>query len=150
MFERYIMKDKDTLDSVAQEFNTTVNNLKEINNIAEEDLLRQGIELVVPSNKNGYFESYEIEKGDNLYQIGLKYNINPELLATLNGLNMNDFIYPGQELIIPKNGYSYYITTEGDTLDIVAQRFKTSKENLINTNDTIYLLPDQLLVNRNR
>ena len=63
---------------------------------------------------------------------------------------MNDFIYPGQELIIPKNGYSYYITTEGDTLDIVAQRFKTSKENLINTNDTIYLLPDQLLVNRNR
>jgi LysM repeat protein len=104
-----------------------------------------------PKNAEGleYFEYYTIEKGDNLYRIALKYNINPELLSNLNGLMMDDYIYPGQELLIPKSGYSYYITTEGDTLDIVANRFKVSKNKIMTENETIYLMPDQLLVNKN-
>ena len=61
---------------------------------------------------------------------------------------MNDYIYPGQEILIPKSGYSYYITTEGDTLDIVANRFKVDKDRVMRENETIYLMPDQLLVSR--
>ena len=39
---------------------------------------------------NKYFDYYKIKKGDNLYQIGKTYNVNPQLLAILNGLDIND------------------------------------------------------------
>jgi len=93
-----------------------------------------------------YFTYYTIEKGDNLYEISRKYNINPKLLAAINGIDDKDYIYPGQELMIPKSGYSYYITGDGDTLKGVADAFRTDVDKLTNFNKTIYLLPDQILV----
>lgn len=149
MFEKYTIQNGESLTSIAKKFDTNVNMLLDINNISYEDMLRAGSEIIVPKSKKKYFEYYTIEKGDNLYRIALKYNINPELLSNLNGLMMDDYIYPGQELLIPKSGYSYYITTEGDTLDIVANRFKVSKNKIMTENETIYLMPDQLLVNKN-
>ena len=93
-----------------------------------------------------YFTFYTIESGDNLYAIAKKYNINPKLLAAINGIKDNEYIYPGQELLIPKSGFSYYITGEGDTLNGVADAFRTDLRNLLTFNETIYLLPDQILV----
>ena len=66
----------------------------------------------------------------------------------MNGLNFDDYIYPNQQLLIPKNGYSYYITAEGDTLDEVIRVFNSNKEKFLNENQTIYLLANQLLVNK--
>ena len=100
--------------------------------------------------KNTYFTTYTIEKGDNLYEISRRYNINPKLLASVNGLESNEYIYPGQELIIPKSGYSDYITAEGDTLSGVTEAFRTSTDNMLRYNKTIYLLPDQILVYKNQ
>ena len=94
-----------------------------------------------------FYTVYTIEKGDNLFQIAKKYNINPILLSALNGLNKDDYIYPNQELLIPKPDYSYYITAEGDTLNLVADKFNESIENTIKEN-TVYLLPGQLLVHK--
>lgn len=97
-------------------------------------------------SNNTYYDYYTIEKGDTLYKIGKEYNINPKLLATLNGLDMDDYIYPGQVLLVPKNEYSYYITKEGDTIDSVANTLGISKENLLNENETIYLMEGQMIV----
>ena len=94
-----------------------------------------------------FFDIYTIEKGDNLYKIAKEYNINPKLLASINGLNIDDYIYPNQELLIPKNGFIYYLTIEGDTIELVSNKFNISSEELINEN-TIYLLPDQLLIHK--
>ena len=102
--------------------------------------------IIVPKNNQNYYDYYTIEKGDTLYAIGRKYNIHPELLASLNGLDMENYIYPGQELLIPKSGYSYYITKDGDTLDTVSEVLEISKERILNTNGTIYLKEGQLLV----
>ena len=93
-----------------------------------------------------YFTYYTIEKGDNLYEISRKYNINPKLLAAINGIKDNEYIYPGEELMIPKSGYSYYITGEGDTLNGVKEAFRANMNTLLEQNKTIYLLPEQLLV----
>lgn len=95
-----------------------------------------------------YFDYYTIDKGDNLYKISKKYNINPNLLASLNGLNIDDYIYPGQVLLIPNSNYSYYITKSGDTLDMVANTFNVSKDKLLNDNKTIYLLEGQMIVKK--
>lgn len=148
MFDKYLVKPTDSLRSIASLFGTDPKTLMEINNMYYESDLRAGMELVVPKNREKYFNVYVIESGDSLYKIAEKYNINPTLLASLNGLDMDDYIYPGQELLIPKSGYSYYITAEGDTLDSVANLFKTSTLDLLNQNETVYLLKDQILVSK--
>jgi len=140
MFDQYRVKPGETLESVAKKFATNESTIKDLNNIYYSDSIRAGMDLIVPKNSQNYFTYYTIESGDSLFQIARRYNINPELLASLNGLDMDDFIYPGQEILIPKSEYSYYITKEGDTLETVGSMFKISKEKLLNNNPTIYLI----------
>ena len=87
-----------------------------------------------------------IEKGDTLYKIAKIYNVNPSLLSAINGIGENDYIYENQEIMVPKKGYNYYVTAEGDTLEIIKKAFNTSFDKLIKENKTIYLLPEQLIV----
>ncbi len=61
---------------------------------------------------------------------------------------MNDYIYPNQTILIPKNNYSYYITAEGDTIGEVVKAFNTNIDKFLNENKTIYLMAGQLLVNK--
>ena len=48
-------------------------------------------------------------------------------------------------VLIPKKNVSYYITKDGDTLDIVSKIFNTEQEKIINSNKTIYLMPGQMI-----
>ena len=148
MFEKYIINQGDDLYKIAEKCNTNLKVLQDLNNLSTKNNIRVGMELTVPKESKDYFNYYVVEKGDSLYQISRKYNINPELLATINGLNMSDYIYPNQQLLIPKNGYSYYITAEGDTIDEVIKIFNSNKEKFLNENSTIYLMEGQLLVNK--
>lgn len=150
MYDKYSLKNGETLNHVAKKFNTNVDILKDINNIYYDEQIRAGMDVIVPKNSENYFNYYVIEKGDTLYEIGRKYNMNPELLASMNGLELDDYIYPNQEILIPKSGYSYYITKEGDTLETVSDTFKITQEKLMENNPTIYLLAGQILVNKNR
>lgn len=148
MFDKYRIKDNETLGDVAKKFNTSLDYIMDLNNAYYSDGYRAGMDIVVPKNSQGYFETYTINKGDSLYAIGKKYNVNPTLLASLNGLNMDDYIYPGQQLLLPVNNYSYYITKEGDTLKTVSDLFGVSPSGMLVNNDNIYLLPGQVLVNK--
>ncbi len=150
MFDKYSIKEGENMENIAKKFNTDINTLKSLNNIYFDDQLRANMEIIVPKNKDQYFNYYVIEKGDSLYEIARKYNINPELLASMNGLNINDYIYPNQEILIPKSGFSYYITKEGDTLDTVSNIFKQSQSVLLENNPTIYLLAGQIMVKKNK
>lgn len=147
MFNKYIIKEGDSLDSIAGKYRISLEKLQNANNLFYNGNLRVGSEIIVPDN-NLYFNYYIIEKGDTLYGIARKYNINPSLLAAMNGLKNEDYIYPGQELLIPKSGYSYYLTAEGDTLQMVADMFKKSVATVLKENETVYLLPEQLIVSK--
>ena len=92
-----------------------------------------------------FFKKYEIKKGDTLYQISKNFNVNTKLLAELNGLNLDDYIYPNQVLLIPLKDVSYYITKQGDTLDIVSNVFGVDTSELIDQNKTIYLREGQMI-----
>ena len=134
MYDVYELTYGEKLDDVAKKFNTDVNTLKDINNITYDMDLRAGMDLIVPKKSNSYFEYYTIKQGDTLYQIAKKYNINPDLLSHLNGLKIEDYIYPGQVILIPKSGYSFYVTIAGDTLDGVAKTFNMSVSDVIKNN----------------
>ncbi len=43
---------------------------------------------------------HEVQRGDNLFRIGLKYNISVDRILQLNNLSPNDSIHPGQKLIV--------------------------------------------------
>ncbi len=95
--------------------------------------------------ENNFYDTYKINKGDSLYKISKKFNVNTNLLAELNGLDIDDYIYPEQVILIPKSNVSYYITKEGDTLKTVSETFKVGEEKLINQNNTIYLQKEQMI-----
>lgn len=94
--------------------------------------------------KENVYEVYKIKKGDTLYAVGRKYNLNPELLALVNGLTMSDYIYENQEILIPKSGYSYYLTQSGDNLNDVLSLFKTDYNKFNIVNEKILLESGQL------
>ena len=144
MYNLYRIQGGETLESLAEKFGTTVENLRIINNLNDSYLLDRN-EIIVPETSKKYFEYYRVQKGDSIYEIARKYNINPELLASLNGLNYSDYIYPDQLIMIPKPNYSYYITKEGDTLDSVSNVLGINRDKLLRENDIIYLLEGQLL-----
>jgi len=43
---------------------------------------------------------HEVQRGENLFRIGLKYDISVDEIMRLNNLSPNDSIHPGQKLIV--------------------------------------------------
>ena len=92
-----------------------------------------------------YVGYYVIQSGDTLYKIAREFNVNPKLLSELNGIKMEDYIYPNQTIMIPKKGVQYYITKEDDTLKTVSNIFETNEGGVVEQNKSIYLLPGQMI-----
>lgn len=146
MYRVYQVQTGETLDSIANRFNTTVQNLKTINGIQNDSVfLRPGSFLIVPM-VDDRFTTYVVKKGDNLYAVAREYGVDYDLLLRLNGLEKTDIIYPNQEILIPNKNYKFYVTEEGDTLSSVANSVNLNPMDLVNQNETIYLEQDQLII----
>lgn len=150
MYNTYKIKEGDTLENISSQYGIDIEKIAAANGLDIGGELRIESELIIPEGNKDYFEIYTIKKGDTIYEIARRYNINPELLAGLNGLNNTDYIYPDQVIMIPKAGYSYYITKSGDTIDSVANIFGVSRDKLMNENEVMYLLEGQLITNKTR
>ncbi len=147
----YIVQVGDTIQSIANKFNIRVEDLIKENDLKNIYYLVPGLELIIPTtSEDSAFEYYTVKKGDNLYQIGKKYNITAEMLANINGLELNEYIFPDQKLLVPKEGVFVYITKEGDTLNLVSDQLGIPRENILLYNENIYLLPEQLIAYRIR
>lgn len=147
----YIVEVGDTIQSIARKFNVLLEDLIRENNLENIYFLEPGLELIIPEStvtNTEAFEYYTVKKGDNLYQIGLKYNISAELLAEINGLELNEYIFPDQKLLVPKPGIQVYITRDGDTLKLISNELGIPRENILLYNENIYLLPEQLIAYR--
>lgn len=95
--------------------------------------------------KNEFYSTYTIKKGDTLYAISKSYDTNPKLLAELNGLKIDDYIYPGDIIKIPLRNVLYYITKDDDTLSEISNILGKDIHSVVNQNKTIYLLPGQMI-----
>lgn len=144
LYDTYLVKENDTIESISSKYNTSPEVLYQLNGY--EFSLQPGMTLIVPRVTSKYFDYYTITKGDTLYKIATDNKIDPKLLAQLNGINETDYIYPNQVLLVPKPGSILYFTAVGDTLAEVAKGFKISIAQLISQNDKIYLQPEQLIV----
>ena len=147
MYDIYTVNDDDTINSIAKKLDLNPNLLSSINNNITN--LDKGMTLLIPKKNNEYFDYYKINKGDTLYNIASKYNINVNMLALLNGLDNEDYIYPNQMIMIPKSGVRVYITAEGDTLQNIIKGINADFNNFLKQNNNLFLLPEQLIIYKN-
>ena len=115
MYTIYTDRYGDTLDSIANMYGTTKEELKKLNSF-NLDNISMGNQIVVPSNNSEFLKTYIIMVGDTLYDIARRNNIDINTILLLNGLNKDDYLYPGQEIVLPITDDTLYITKDGDTM----------------------------------
>lgn len=143
----YVVGPNDTLNSIADFYDVTIDEIINENNLTN-NKLEEGMVLKIPVElKIGY---YTVLEGDDLYSIANKFGISIETLSKLNGLKVGEYIYPNQKLIVPLEGYRIYITKSGDTVTGVQNDLNVSFDDLIKENSSLYLLPEQLVVYKNK
>ena len=137
----YTVKKGDSLYSIAQKYNTTVDELKKLNNLTTNNLAIGDVLKVKekPKENNSSSEiTYTVKKGDSLYQISKKYNISVEELKTYNNLKSN-LLSIGDVLKIPTSNSSKNETTytvkSGDSLYSIAKKFNTTVSELKQKNN---------------
>lgn len=121
----YTVKAGDTLFSIANKYNLTVNELKELNNLTSNTLsINQKLNVSKPQSDTQ--TTYTVVKGDTLYGIANKFGVSVDNLKVANNLTNNN-LSVGQVLKIPSNSNNKvtYTVKKGDTLYSIARTYNT-------------------------
>lgn len=148
-YKNYVVQKGDSLYSIATKNNTTVDEIKKINNLTS-NMLSIGQVLKLPSEaKQEEVTMYTVQKGDSLYSIAKKFGMSVDELKSLNNLTSNNLAI-GQQLMIksttgdePINPeeecigtgyvepqYVIYTVQRGDSLYTIARKYNTSVDNI--------------------
>lgn len=137
----YIVKKGDSLWSIASKNNTTVDNIKKLNNLSSNNLsVGQVLKLSYDSENEDIKESniYMVKKGDSLWLIANKYGTTVDELKNANNLKSNTLSI-GQTLIIPEKKENTnkisYVVKKGDSLWLIANKYDTTVEKIKSTNN---------------
>jgi LysM repeat protein len=163
----------DTLFSIAQRYDTSVEVISALNNISRPDQISTGMELKIPKNPNspasaetppaaGEGTSYTVKAGDSLNSIAQQYGVTVDAIMKANNISNKDFIFPGQKLTIPgatgaapsgdqatpaSQGKTHTVKA-GETLDAIARMYGTTREAIVAKNNLAnpnYIYPGQVL-----
>ncbi len=93
----YVVKSGDTLYKIAGNNNTTVDEIKKLNNLSSNALSINQV-LKIPSNN---YDTYIVKSGDTLYSIARKYNMTVDKLKDINNLKSNTLSI-NQTLKVPR------------------------------------------------
>lgn len=166
----YTVKAGDTLSHIAREFQTTVTQLRELNNLTNADrifvgqTLRTGGSTSVstptaptpaPANNQSRpnDRSYVIKAGDTLSAIARAQNVTISQLREWNNLT-SDIIFVGQTLVVrgeqtsetaPQPTQSVHTVSAGETLSHIAREYKLTVRELKELNN---LSTDLIFVNQ--
>ena len=139
----YTVQKGDSLYSIAQKYDTTVDALMQDNGLKNTTLtvgqnlkIRMSVsgeveecfgEDYIPSSNNTL--EYVVKKGDTLYSIAKKYNVSVSDIVKENNLS-NANLSVGQILLIPSGGGITYTVVKGDSLYSIATRFNTTVDEI--------------------
>ena len=148
----YTVKKGDNLYDIAKKYNTTVSELKTLNNLTTNNLSIGQI-LKLPSEKNQEQNNvYIVKPGDTLYRIANQNNTTIDAIKKLNNLT-NNILTIGQKLLLPLTEMIGIPTTEtnynvklGDTLYSIAKKYNTTVNKIKQLNN---LLNDNLAIGQN-
>ena len=94
----YTVQKGDSLYQIAKKYNTTVDEIKKLNQLTS-NTLAIGQVLKIPSSSSSGGTTYVVKKGDSLYQIAKKYNTTVDEIKRKNHLTSNTLSI-GQTLIL--------------------------------------------------
>ena len=152
----YTVKRGDTLYSIANQFSTTVQKLKSLNNLTSNNL-QIGQVLLVTESIYPNVSTYTVEKGDTLYGIANKFSTTVQEIKALNNLTTNTLL-PGQIIYIPASStpvtpptpetptqptqpsepetpYLIYTVQKGDSLWKISQKYGVPVNEIIAFNN---------------
>ena len=131
----YTVKDGDTISTIADDYNISVTDLINYNNLTDYELYVGQI-LRIPTIKEEGNNTYIVKRGDTLYSIARLYNTTIDNLRRLNNLDGNN-LQIGQSLIVEENipAYNTYVVQRGDTLYSIARELNTTVNDLKKLNN---------------
>lgn len=139
----YTVKKGDSLYQIAKKYQTTVEEIKKLNNLKTNDLKINQV-LKIPEKKvttppkqiTEDYDIYIVKKGDSLYKIAKNYDITVTKLKEMNNLK-SDTLQINQELKVPKSKESYiiYKVKKGDSLYQIAKKNNTTVEEIKKLNN---------------
>lgn len=144
------VKKGETLFSIAQQYDTSVQQLKEWNNLQENNL-EVGQSIVVSKASVEDAITHTVEPKETLFSISKQYNVRIAEIKEWNNLSSNNLevgqkltIYPSKSgeqnkrsIIVDKETESntYYVVKSGDSLYKIAQQHDMSVDELKKLND---------------
>ena len=135
----YVVQKGDSLWSIARKLNTSVAELKALNNLTSNNL-SVGQVLKTPSSntENDNQTTYTVVKGDSLYKIAQKFNVTVQDLINLNNITSTNLSI-GQVLqvkgTVPSKEETTYTVVKGDSLYAIANKYKVSVQDIIDANN---------------
>lgn len=146
MFRIYRIMQGDTLESISRNLGINLDELKRINGIVGNPVLIPGTNLIVPNREETTYVTYTVKKGDSIYDIARRNNIDRRILLLINGMDENDYIYPDEQILIPRENIGLYLTEEDDTISSISENLSIQPEEMLRMNDTVFLSPNQVIV----
>lgn len=136
----YTVQPGDTLQSIAQRFNVSLDALLIRNNIIDPNRIRSGQVLVIPGTVVTLPRTHTIQPGERLTDIAIRYNTTVEALRQANNLAPGAALIAGQVLTLPPTGgpttfARTHIVDRGETLKSIAERYGTTWQALAAANN---------------
>ena len=107
---KYTIKRGDTLLTIANDFQTKVGVLLELNDMKLDDIVLVGQKINVPADKDDplktqkkAFKFYTVREGENLFLIAKKNSTTLAELLKINEMEINDPLLYGSRIKIPLN-----------------------------------------------
>ena len=150
----YTVKSKDTLYKIASTYETTIDAIKQLNNLTSYTL-SIGQELYIPEGttiEETDYVVYQVIPGDTLYKIAKQYNTTPNAIKSYNKLE-GDILTIGQILQIPvqeeQTENIIYTVKKGDTLYKIANIYGVTVLDIMSLNNmssTLLNVGDTLII----
>ncbi|MFA6183892.1 MAG: LysM peptidoglycan-binding domain-containing protein [Parcubacteria group bacterium] len=122
--EVYVVKDGDTVSTIAQKFDITTNTILWANDIEDVDEIKPGDQIFILPVAG---LTHVVKKGENLDDIAKEYKAEKEKIISFNdNIPANGEIAEGQEIVIPGGQKDIPVPVQTDTLGIERRSYATS------------------------
>ncbi len=113
----YVVEEGDSLDSIADQFGVSIDQLIAANNLVDPNNIGVGSQLIIPDPESelptetplpetlvpGTTIEYVVKSGDSLLAIAVRFNSTVEAISEANDLDPTEVLFVGLKLIIQVN-----------------------------------------------
>jgi LysM repeat protein len=93
------------------------------------------LKTIIPERPRYSVADHTVQRGDSVFGISKAFNIKPETLLWANYDALEDdphSLKPGQELLVPPTDGLLYKWVEGDTIESIAAKYKSTVDDILN------------------